>query len=379
MGINITTRDRVVALLNQYGPQSKDGLLEKLGDQGKAITHRHLQRLLHDLIETGHVKRIAPKKSGGDPRQKNVYSLAHLPGELDPEGKPMGTAEQLEAFKSWEEEGLLKSFIPWLRERGYNIQRQTEPDYTKEFISTPLNFSGDTLKVGVISDTHLGSKFQQLSHLEALYDIFEAEGVEHVLHAGDLMDGGNIFRNQQFELFTHGPQEQIEYCEKFYPKRPGMTTHLIAGNHDLGWGGLDANALVSRLRSDFNYLGTWLRPIDVAGVTFMLHHGARGPTKALSGRVQQAIDSWVGEGNECDYYIQGHFHKTATVEDYRGVMGIMPGCFQATTPYIRRLAGHADIGGSIVSTRLSQDDEILSKGREWFGGRRVFPEMEHDY
>ena len=92
-----------------------------------------------------------------------------------------------------------------------------------------------TYKFGVVSDTHLNSKEQQLTHLNRMYDLFAAEGVSDVYHAGDITAGEGMFTGQVYEIFNVGFDNQADYVIKHYPKREGITTHFITGNHDLSY------------------------------------------------------------------------------------------------------------------------------------------------
>lgn len=51
-----------------------------------------------------------------------------------------------------------------------------------------------------------------------------------------------------------------------------------------------------------------------------------------------------------------HYHVTNILPGYRNVYGILPGCFQAQTPFLRRLGLQPDIGGMIMEVKLSDMD-----------------------
>ena len=46
------------------------------------------------------------------------------------------------------------------------------------------------LEFGIISDTHLCSRYEALNELHTFYEICRKVGIKHVFHAGDLIDGG---------------------------------------------------------------------------------------------------------------------------------------------------------------------------------------------
>jgi len=65
-----------------------------------------------------------------------------------------------------------------------------------------------------------------------MYDIFQQEGIETVYHAGDITEGVNMRRGHEYEVFKHGTDEQQQYVIDNYPKRKGIITKFITGNHD---------------------------------------------------------------------------------------------------------------------------------------------------
>lgn len=113
--------------------------------------------------------------------------------------------------------------------------------------------------IGLIGDTHLGSKYCNLDALNYYYDLasFE-EGVQDFYHTGDMVCGENIFRGQVYEIHAHGLDEQLAEVVKNYPQLGGITTHFITGNHDLSFwnrSGADIGNLIDDHREDMNYLG----------------------------------------------------------------------------------------------------------------------------
>jgi hypothetical protein len=85
----------------------------------------------------------------------------------------------------------------------------------------------DRIRLGLVSDTHLCSKVDQLDALAAAYDTFAREGVRDVLHMGDMVDGFGVYRGQEFEIRCAGMDEQVEYAAEFYPRRDGIRTRFV--------------------------------------------------------------------------------------------------------------------------------------------------------
>src|SRR5574344_2185241 len=89
--------------------------------------------------------------------------------------------------------------------------------------------SKDHLKLLMISDTHLCSKYDRLDILRYLYNEADRRGVKHSLHYGDFTDGRSNRPEHIYELKEPSYEGQIEYCVDNYPHFDGKT-YVISGN-----------------------------------------------------------------------------------------------------------------------------------------------------
>lgn len=112
-------------------------------------------------------------------------------------------------------------------------------DRTFYFSETPThyNFQTDLSRilptegcVGVVSDTHLCSNAERLDIVREAYDTFEKRGITTVLHAGDNMDGMDVYRGHNNNIKVYGDMAQAKYFIEKYPRKAGITTYTIAGN-----------------------------------------------------------------------------------------------------------------------------------------------------
>lgn len=85
-------------------------------------------------------------------------------------------------------------------------------------------------QIGLISDSHLCSVAERLDIVQYAYEEFQRRGITTVLHSGDLTDGSNEYRGHHQFVKVFGSQAQAVYVLKHYPKVPGITTYVIAGN-----------------------------------------------------------------------------------------------------------------------------------------------------
>jgi predicted phosphodiesterase len=253
-----------------------------------------------------------------------------------------------------------EQMLDHLLAKGYNLVR--EPDLTtKHYEVDTSRFTGKVVTFGVVSDTHLGSKFQQMTFLNQAYDLFAEEGITDVLHCGDMFGGnGHVYRGQVYELFCHGADETIAYGVANYPKRDGITTHVISGNHDLSFlqsEGLDVVAAVARQRDDINYLGQYSAVVNFGELKVGLHHGEGGCSYARSYKLQKLIEQLAPENKPHALFL-GHYHVACGLEMYRNVFARMMPCFEAQTPYLVRKALYPELGFYIVKALMNPVDRV---------------------
>ena len=231
---------------------------------------------------------------------------------------------------------------------------------------------GHTVRLGVVSDTHLGSQYQALQELEAVYDEFACRGVSAVMHAGDVFAGVGMYRGQETDELLPAVDtysRQVDYAEAEYPARDGITTYMIAGNHDLDGAfsrslSSPVRALASR-RRDITYLGDDRASVELTnGATVMIAHG-RGPAGyAHSYRGQRFIES-LGRRERPDLLILGHFHRAGFfVHD--GVSCVLAACFQTQTPFLAANGIEPDVGGFVISLTATAG-EMVGMSVDWVG------------
>ncbi len=239
--------------------------------------------------------------------------------------------------------------VTYLSRRGYTVSRPERVTDTRiQLDLAPLK--GEWYAIGVVSDTHLGSKYQQLTHLHAAYALMAERGITTVLHAGDLTDGQRVYRGQEFEIFCHGADAQVQYAIEHYPKYDGITTHLIGGNHDDShWklAGVDVCAAVAAERGDIIYHGMHGAYIEIHGVSIYLHHGSRGNSYARSYRSQRMIEQ-LAPAQKPNIFLMGHYHTQVILPMYRNVYGVQLPCFQSQTPYEKRNGLYPEVGFVIL-------------------------------
>lgn len=216
-------------------------------------------------------------------------------------------------------------------------------------------FSHGLLHFGLVSDTHLGSKHERLDELNAMYDTFKSAGVKVVFHVGDITDGTGVYPGQEFEVNQFGQQAQIDYTIENYPKRNGITTVFITGNHDVRAyerGGADPGKQIARARGDLKYIGQYDANVRMADkVSLELMHPNGNQAYALSYKSQRDINNRSPEDLP-NILAYGHYH-TSFYMHYRGMDFVQVPCFKGAGNFEKRLGMNPTIGGWVIDGKTN--------------------------
>lgn len=191
------------------------------------------------------------------------------------------------------------------------------------------------LKLLLISDTHLASKFDRLDILRYLYDKAEDEGIKHVLHSGDFTDGRSHRPEQIYELKEASYEGQVQYCVENYPRFSGKT-YAIQGNHDNWWyksNGSEILKPIAREREDIVYLGPDVADLRIGKLKLRLFHGLNGTAYAKSYKLQKYLDA-IPINEKPDILQTGHIHQ-AFYYKQDNTHCFQTGCLEDLTPYSR--------------------------------------------
>ena len=210
---------------------------------------------------------------------------------------------------------------------------KVKPIKESELYQIPNNL--DLLKLLLISDTHLASKYDRLDILNYLYDEADKKGVNYVLHSGDLTEGLSGRPQQLYELKEASYTGQRDYVIDKYPKTD-IPTYVIAGNHDQWWikqCGADICRDISNNREDLIYLGSDCEDLKIGKLRIRLYHGTGGGAYAKSYKLQKYLDSVPME--ERPHILQtGHIHQAFYMKQ-GNTHCFQTSCLQDQTPYER--------------------------------------------
>jgi hypothetical protein len=258
-----------------------------------------------------------------------------------------------------------EQLIAALQSRGFTVSKERLPEVTR--VIDTSGFKGKTAKIGVVSDTHLGSKWQQLTLLRRFIKFAEEEqGVDFFVHCGDFVDGSTrMHRDAVYNNFVHGFDAQRDYAVDVYPESK-VPTYVIAGNHDYSFingDGGDIVAAICEKRPELQYLGPIGAYLNVGPISIYLHHPFDGGAKTLSWKLQCWIEQ-VAPERKPHMVLKGNYHKAVHLPAYRNVEGFLVPSFQSQTPFEKGKSIHSTVGGLILTVTYG-DDGIRRLGTEW--------------
>lgn len=244
------------------------------------------------------------------------------------------------------EEYQVYGLLEMLKRQGYMFDIQdgkvvkVKPVKENEVYHIPSNL--EHLKLLMISDTHLGSKYDRLDILRYLYAKAEDAGVNYVLHSGDLTEGFSGRPEQIYELKEHSYTGQRDYVVKNYPES-NIPTYIIAGNHDFWWFkkcGADIVKDICEHRDDLHYLGSDCEDLEIGKLRIRMFHGMGGSSYAKSYKMQKYLDSIPVE--ERPHILQtGHIHQAFYMKQGK-THCFQTSCLQDLTPYERSMGFNND-------------------------------------
>lgn len=261
-----------------------------------------------------------------------------------------------------------KSYEVILDEISRQVTIPQEP--SKVFEPTEFKYFRKFYRIGLVADTQMCSKYQQVTLLYDAYAEFNKRQVDFVLHAGDLVDGKNMYRGQENEVFKHGADEQAQYVIDNYPKlERNRKTYIIGGQHDRSFyrdGGYNIIRAICKERKDLVDRGFFKAEFVVKGLRIGLQHPGGGVAYARSYRMQKIIENMIGfiasiqSATAPILQVFGHWHIACHLPSYMGIDAVSLPCFQSQTPYLEQKGLMPTVGYAIAEIQLDRENNLSS-------------------
>lgn len=298
-------------------------------------------------------------------KSRKKWTVEALSNQLD-----IGVGKVVKAIERLKNQGMNLS----IGRDTVELAHESLPSRNVTRIDTS-SFKTHHYKFGLTSDNHLGSKYERMDVLNALFDIWAANGVKDVYQCGNMIEGE---RHSKTDIHTFGLQGQVDYFVNNWPKRPGINTHFVTGDDHEGWyvqdEGIDIGKFMELTareagRTDLHYLGHMEHDIEFKAkhgkAVMRLIHAGGGSSYAISYTAQKIVESYSG-GEKPQILLVGHYHKM-NYGVFREVHVVQAGCTKDQDSFLRKMKLQAHVGGWTIE--FDQDDRGVIHGFkvEWHG------------
>lgn len=373
-----TLLDKARALIKKEPSIGRHRLASLLG-----TTHNKARALLYEIQGVSAEKPLKPQIAKPAPVPLAEAELPEAIRKRLKTRKPASVLELCDLFNHAPK--AVRAALEQLKGSGYNIGSVGDsveltgaivPGNAVEIVHKLADYRHRWRKFGVCGDKHLGNRQARLDVLNALYDIYESEGVTEVYDTGNWIDGEAGKLNKQ-ELLVFGLDNQINYWIDNHPQRKGITTYFIAGDDHEGWyqqrecveiGRYAELRAVQSGRQDLKYIGYVEGDIKLSteqGHAWMkVMHPGGGSSYALSYTSQKMVESFQG-GEKPQVLLMGHYHKI-NFGFPREVYVLDTGTCCDQTIFMRKKKLQAHVGGWLVEMNQAPDGHINRFKPEFF-------------
>ena len=203
-----------------------------------------------------------------------------------------------------------------------NYIAQNTKKEVNEVLSEPWH-----LKFALLSDTHFGAKQCAKDELWEFYDRAKEKWVEAFVHCGDIVDGSDVYKGQQFEQSEVWFSNQLQDITQNYPN-VWIPTYFIWWNHDeayLKGNWVNICKAIETVRQDLINLWFYDARLRLNWIDINLHHWGGSLSYAKDYKMKKYLDSLPVEWQP-DIFALWHYH-TALYDLHRGIHGFMPASF----------------------------------------------------
>jgi predicted phosphodiesterase len=229
-----------------------------------------------------------------------------------------------------------------------------------------VSFDGERIRVGAMTDTHIGSDKMPPERIYQAFEEFKKEKIDFITHSGDVTEGMSNRLGHIYELRDLGYANQKKASVEIFSQWTDTDIYAIDGNHDRWFIKSNGAKIVEDIAKEvpnFHFIGHDEGDISLNGKAILkLWHGEDGNSYALSYRLQKILESLTG-GEKPNAMLCGHVHKFVDIFE-RHVFCTSVGSMQSQTPWMRgkRIAAHT--GFAIIDYWVN-DKGICKKTSTW--------------
>jgi len=248
-------------------------------------------------------------------------------------------------------------------------KRDTLKLASKDFSSDeyiPVEEKLRKFRIGLASETHIGSKYSSANLLGAAWKVFDSYDTDLIILVGDLFVGREYKRNFG-EVLVKSPSDQIELARRIFPYSSiGLKTHVVAGPQDVLYErGRTINLVqeLRKIRRDIIPEGVGIHKFPIYDTNVQII--AENPViyeKNPIGKtydLQRRMENLEVEGGKKTILALGGYHSFAVIPYRNGIVyGILLPSLISQTPSLARKNINPVIGVVLVELSLSgKNDE----------------------
>lgn len=271
------------------------------------------------------------------------------------EEKPSFLESEMQQFQQF-----VSRFTPEERAaivNGRSINRDSAP-------RPVITFDSEEICIGFCTDTHMGAKHFLEHYWTAFLEECDKQGVDMILHGGDLIEGMSNRPDQVYSLDYIGYSAQMDYATELL-SMTSTPIKIIDGNHDrwgIKSGGILAVKDVASRLDHVEFLGHDMGSVSINGTEWMMVHGEdAGGSYAYSYRAQKIVEAFKG-GYKPNVLFTGHDHKAFYIFP-RNVHTVGGGALCTQSAWMRSTRKENHDGFWIIRAGIA-DNEI-----KWFAPR----------
>ena len=184
----------------------------------------------------------------------------------------------------------------------------------------------DDEQVVIMSDTHIGSKYENFDYIKEAQKYALDNGIHTIFHCGDIIQ--STYTNVQLEY--QDEEAQLEHLVQDFPYHPSIRYIMIFGNHDFNTFSEDERFMeIFSSRKDFYLLGTEYGFINWRGVTVcLLHPVKRNPLNRP--HYENITMTYRGHSHKLRYRCSSNTYAPALCDDPVNRDTVVPGFLVST-------------------------------------------------
>lgn len=269
------------------------------------------------------------------------------------------TEKRSKLEKTIEQQGLSE------QEAAHALKQLSTPQ--KKHRTHTHKWNPKVVKIGILPDTHIGSKFFDEDIYMHSVEVFNRDNVDAVYHVGDIIEGMSNREGHVYELDIVGVTPQVNRaCELLGEIHADV--YFLEGNHH-EWArrksnqGVEIGRMIEDGVDGVHKIGDMSADIRLADdLTMRLTH--EGNTcYAISYSGQKRINATEG-GTKPNVWVNGHIHKSMYMQ-YRNIHYFEAGCMQRQTPFMAMKGSPAMLGFWRLDMAI-QDGQLAELTPKWY-------------